>query len=156
MAQKLRDALVAAGEVPTHCAWFRSADSEAFEHELHVFEELGQSFITIGANHAPRPLPQESAHRDRIDLGGHVAVSVTQDRVSIWCDQSHLMLGRLLATYRRGAFRAHCHHYPERVDLTMEDEANGRMYLIGTWTHFNDECLHTARAVEEMATGPAH
>lgn len=156
MAQPLRDALVAVGEVPAHCAWFRTADSEAFEHDLHVVEELGQSFISIGTAHAPSELPEESPHLDRNDLGDHVAVSVTEDRVSIWSDQSHQVLGRLLATYRRGAFRAHCHHYPERVDLTVEDDVNGRMYLIGTWTHFNDECLHTARAVEKMATGPAH
>ncbi|NNN08446.1 MAG: hypothetical protein HKL85_04545 [Acidimicrobiaceae bacterium] len=156
MVQKLRGALVAAGEMPTHCAWFRVADSEAFEHDLHEVEELGRGFISVGADQAPKALPQESPHRDRMDLGNHVALSVTEDRVSIWSEKSPRVLGRLLATYRRGTFRAHCHHYPERVDLTTEDDVNGRMYLIGTWTLFNDECLHTARAVEEMATGPAH
>jgi hypothetical protein len=156
MDQQLRDALIAAGEEPVHCAWFRSADSEALEHDLHVVEGLGRSFISVAAPNAPSEFLAEQPHRDRIDLGYYVAVSVTEDRVSIWSDQSHRVLGRLLATYRRGAFRAHCHHYPERADLTIEDGANGRMYLIGTWTYFNDECLHTARAVEEMATGPAH
>jgi hypothetical protein len=156
MVQQLRDALVAAGEEPVHFAWFRSADAEAFEHDPHAAEELGRSFIAVAAPHAPSALPAEQPHRDRIDLGYHVAVSLTGERVSIWADRSRWVLGRLLATYRRGAFRAHCRHYPERVDLTIEDDVNGRMYLIGTWTHFNDECLHTARAVEEMATGPAH
>jgi hypothetical protein len=121
-----------------------------------VAEELGRSFIAVTAPHAPSALPAEQPDRDRIDLGYHVALSLTEQRVSIWSDQSRRVLGRLLATYRRGAFRAHCHHHSERVDLTIEDDVNGRMYLIGTWTYFNDECLHTARAVEEMATGPAH
>jgi hypothetical protein len=156
MDQQLRDALVAVGEEPTLCAWFRSADSEALEHDLHVIEVLGRGFVSVAAPQTPGEPPAQQPHLDRIDLGDHVAVSVTEGRVSIWSDQSHRVLGRLLATYRRGAFRAHCHHYPERVDLTIEDDVNGRMYLIGTWTHFNDECLHTARAVAEMATGPAH
>jgi len=64
--------------------------------------------------------------------------------------------GRLLAMFRRGEFRGHLHHYPERVDLTLEDDFNGRMYLTGSWTHLNDECLHTARVVAQMAIGPAH
>jgi hypothetical protein len=147
---------VAHGEESAHCAWFRTGDSEALEHDLHRVEELGLQFIGAASIRTPHALPPEEPHRDRSDLGDSVAVSVSADGVSIWAEESHHVLGHLLSLYRRGEFRGHFHHYPERVDLTLEDDVNGRMYLTGSWTHFNDECLHTARAAAQMATGPAH
>jgi hypothetical protein len=152
MVRQLRDALIAAGEVPAHCAWFRSVGSEAFEPDQPLLEERSRSLVSVGAEHAPSVFRGDGPRRERIDLGYHVAVSVTEDRVSIWSDGSPRELGRLLATYRRGAFRAVSSHEGGRVDLTMEDGVNGRMFLIGTWTPFDDECLRTARAAEEMFT----
>jgi hypothetical protein len=152
----LHDALVAVGEEPAHCAWFRTGDSEALEHDIHRAEELGLQFMGVASVQVPHALAPEEPHRDRADLTDSAAVSVSADRVSIWADESHHVPGRLLAMFRRGEFRGHFHHYPERVDLTLEDDSNGRMYLTGSWTHLNDECLHTARAAAQMATGPAH
>lgn len=93
---------------------------------------------------------------ERQDLTHRVAVAVSVDCVEVWSGDEERNVGKLLATYRRGTFQGHYHHYPERVDLTLDDPGNGRMVLTGSWTHLNDECLHCARAAVELASGPAH
>jgi hypothetical protein len=81
---------------------------------------------------------------------------VSSENVEVWSGDDRRQLGTLLAHYQSGQFCGHFHHYPERVDLTLGDTLNGRMVLAGSWTHLNDECLHTARAAAALATGPAH
>jgi hypothetical protein len=154
--QRLHDALVVVGEVPEHCAWFRIADSESLEHALRELEEISMQMSVIVTRKAPNPLAPEEPHIDRQGLPEFVAVSVSAQTVTVWSSEAHHVLGPLVATYRRGAFRAHMHHYPERVDLTLEDKQDGRIYMTGSWALFNDECLHTARAAVAMATGPAY
>ena len=156
MDPHLHDALQAAGETAEHCAWFRTADSMALDHDLHELEHLSLGLEEVVLRKAANPLPPEEPHVDRRDLGDHVAVAVTSDYVTVWSCPAHHVLGHRLATFRKGEFRGHFHHYPERVDLVVEDQENGRIYLTGSWTHFDDECLHTARAVADMAAGPAH
>jgi hypothetical protein len=85
----------------------------------------------------------------------HVAVAVCGDDVEIWSGDSHHQIGQLLLTYSRGAFRSHLHHYPERVDLTLDDKINGRIVLTETWVALEHGCLDTARAVVALGSGPA-
>ena len=99
-------------------------------------------------------LPDDEGERK--DLTRQVAVAVSEHVVEVWSGEPHHTLGRLLANYHEGQFHGHFHHYPERVDLTLDDKLNGRMVLTGSWTHLNDECLHTARAAAALAIGPAH
>ena len=99
-------------------------------------------------------LPDDEMARN--DLTRHIAVGVSEHDVEVWSGERHHTLGKLLAKYHEGQFHGHFHHYPERVDLTLDDRLNGRMVLTGSWTHLNDECLHTARAAAALAIGPAN
>jgi hypothetical protein len=86
----------------------------------------------------------------------HVAVAVCGDDVEIWSGNDHHEIDKLLMKYRRGLFRGHLHHYPERVDLTLDDNVNGRIVLTEKWIVHQYGCLETARAAAELATGPAY
>ncbi len=85
-----------------------------------------------------------------------VAIAVTADTVEVWTADRRHRLGFHIATYRKGEFRGHTHRYPERVDLTPDNEANGRLVLSGIWALHDEECLNTARAAAALASGPAH
>jgi hypothetical protein len=152
--------LEVAGITPLHAAWFRTSDSDAFRIIVTLME--GAATTTSGLFGAGEAIDfiddflLSTNPNERHDLPHHVAVTVTLNEVQVWSQGPHHALGPVMATYSRGKFRGHCHHYPERVDLTLDDPQHGRIYLTGSWTHFNDECLHTARAAAAMATGPAY
>jgi hypothetical protein len=160
MKHHLAENLIAVGHPPVHCAWFRPFNSAALEIIVSLME--GAAVVASGTTGPGEAigmmnewlLPNDP--HERHDLTHHVAVSVTDDTIEIWSGDKEYNLGKLLATYSRGEFRGHFHHYPERVDLTLDAAKNGRMVLTGSWTHLNDECLHTARAAAELASGPAH
>jgi hypothetical protein len=154
------DQLVAAGHTPEHCAWFHTSNSATFEAIVYLME--GAAVTTAFTPYAGNAVTEindlllpDDPH-ERHDLTRHVAVSVSGECVEIWSGEPHHELGTLLATYQHGQFRGHFHHYPERVDLTLDDKLNGRMVLTGSWTHLNDECLHAAKAAVALVTGPAH
>jgi hypothetical protein len=86
----------------------------------------------------------------------HVAVAVCGDDVGIWSGNVHHEIAKLLTKYSRGSFRGHLHHYPERVDLTLDDEINGRIVLTEKWILLEHGCLETARAAVALSTGPAY
>ena len=150
MVNDLRSSLVAAGETPTWCAWFRVVDAEIVRadqgerHDTASQRSQGPGYGVVSVLHADRLRP-------RIDMGNHAAIAVTPSRVSVWADRSPLVLGRLLATYRRGHFRGDYEVSGERVELTLEDDLNGPLYVVGTWSASHDECLVTARAAVDVA-----
>jgi hypothetical protein len=86
----------------------------------------------------------------------HVAVAVCGDDVEIWSGNAHNEIGSMLMKFSRGAFRGHLHHYPERVDLTLDDKVNGRIVLTEKWIILERGCLETARAAVALASGPAY
>jgi hypothetical protein len=158
--RQLENQFEAAGQKPEHCAWFHSGNLSTLETIVFLME--GATAATAFTPYAGNAitgvndllLPDDS--NERHDLTKHVAVSVTSQSVEVWSSDIKHELGKLLAKYQNGQFRAHFHHYPERVDLTLDDKVNGRMVLTGSWTHLNDECLHTAKAAVALAIGPAH
>lgn len=149
-----------AGHPPVECAWFRTANSVAYEIVVSLLEgaaALGAATPLAGEaikNMNEWLLPEDP--RERRDLSRHVAVSVTMDAVEIWSADRSGGLGLLLVTLPKGEFRGHYHHYPERVDLTLDSKPAGRMVLTCSWTHLNDECLIVAKAAVALAIGPAH
>jgi hypothetical protein len=42
------------------------------------------------------------------------------------------------------------------VDLTLDDEINGRIVLTEKWILLEQGCLETAHAAVSLATGPAY
>ncbi|MDH2904268.1 MAG: hypothetical protein PXZ08_10025 [Actinomycetota bacterium] len=150
MDRQLRHALINAGEVPEQCAWFRWTKAQWFEGDSAMVEEARAATTDVSTLRPGGRQSERASHRDRIDLGDHVAVSVTADRVSIWADQSVRELGRLLTTYRRGTMRATCHFQHERIAVIIEDEVNGSISLVCQSKH-GDECELTAHAIEEMS-----
>ncbi len=160
MKGDLSTELYDAGHPPVECAWFRTSTSEAYEIVVSLLEGFAAlGAMTPAAGEAIKDmnewlLPEDP--RERHDLSHHVAVSVTVDTVEIWTADKDEGLGILLLTLHKGEFRGHYHHYPERVDLTLDNEKDGRIVLTGSWTHLNDQCLITARAAVALASGPAY
>jgi hypothetical protein len=155
--KKLREALTNAGHSPLLCAWFRAANSEIVEVLSMLM--MGAAAIGAGAGAAGgvadvQQFFEPNPHENK-GMPHHVAVAVTSNFVEVWGADEHHTLGKIIVTFTRGTFRGHLHHYPERVDVTMDD-SKVRLVLTGSWTHFNDDCLETARAAVEMAIGPAY
>jgi hypothetical protein len=155
--EQLREALVAAGHPPLLCGWFRAANTDMVE--LLTFLAMGAASVGSGgaaggALGAVQDLFASDLHENK-GMPHHVALAVSSDHVEVWGANEHHNLAELLATFSRGQFRAHFHHYPERVDVTLDD-SRVRLVLTGSWTHFNDDCLKTARAAVDLATGPAY
>jgi len=153
---ELHEALVAAGHPPLSCGWFRAASAEIIEVLSMLM--MGAASVAAGAG-AGGAVAQaqkffEPDPHENEGMPHHVALAVAADVVEVWGANQHHDLAKLLVTFARGRFRAHLHHYPERVDITLDD-AKVRLVLTGSWTHFNDDCLVTARAAVAMATGPA-
>lgn len=155
MDRALRHALINAGEVPEQCAWFRWSKAQALGSNSSVVEEVGAKTLEVLTLRPSNHRSEQLLRRDSIDLGDHVAVSVTADRVSIWADQSVRVLGRLLATYRRGTMRATCHFHQERIEVIIEDDVNGSMSMV-CLSKRDDECALTAQAIEKMSFDPTH
>jgi hypothetical protein len=155
--QSLRIALEEKGHSPEHFAWFRSADSATFDIIMSFM--LGVAAIgtggAIGAIAVVKKDPLPELHEAQ-NVPHHVAVAVCGDDVEIWSGNAHHEIEKLIMKYSRGSFRGHLHHYPERIDLTLDDEINGRLVLTEKWIALEHGCLDTARAAVALAWGPAY
>jgi hypothetical protein len=160
MDRRLEKELLAVGHAPEQCAWFRPFNSATADMIIFLLEGAAAmtalSPVTGEAIAGINEFLIPNDDLDRKDLTPRVAVGVNAQVVEVWSGDQERALGKQLAAYLRDEFRGHFHHYPERVDLTLDDAENGRMVLTGSWTHLNDECLHTARAAVALASGPAH
>ncbi len=96
------------------CAGHRAVDADVLGRDVYLVDDEGRRIVAAAGPLGFHSLRDRRA-RYRIDLGTHVAVDVTEDRVSVWADKNPRVLGRLLATYRQGAFRATCVRYDGRV-----------------------------------------
>lgn len=150
----LREALQERGHSPEHCAWFRSADSATFDAIMSFMlglASVGTGGVGILALGAVKKDPLPELHEAQ-NVPHHVAVAVCGDDVELWSGNADHEVGELLLKYSKGAFRGHLHHYPERVDLTLDDEVNGRIVLTEKWIVLEHGCLETARAAVALSS----
>lgn len=82
-----------------------------------------------------------------------VLISVDRDSVRVNASNRRGDQGPLLATYHKGTFRAQMSRYPGEVDLTIDPDQGGDVWVRGKWGFFHHDCVQVAEAVRALAIG---